>query len=252
MTAFRFASWLALAAMILVPSVSASAAEIKMMASNAVKDAYVELIPAFEKQSGHKVTVAWGGTLDIKKRIADGEVTDIVITPARDIDDMIRSGKLAQGSRVDLVKSIIGVAVRRGTPKPDLSSGESLKKALQASNAVIISGGPSGYYMLDLFGKMGIAAALKPKMKQTASGEPVGEALARGEGDIGFTQVSEFLTIKGIDYVGPMPSDVQLVTVFSAGMHRAAPSPDAAKALLRFLTGPAAAPVLNTAGLEPG
>ena len=251
MTAFRFAPWLVLAAVILAPVV-ASAAEIKVMASNAVKDAYTELLPIFEKQSGHKVTVAWGGTLDLKKRIGDGEVSDIVITPANDIEEMIRSGKLAAGSRVDLVKSTIGVAVRPGTPRPDLTSGENLKKALLASKAIIISGGPSGYYMLDLFDKMGILAALKPKMKQTASGEPVGEALARGEGDIGFTQVSEFLSIKGIDYVGPMPSDVQLVTVFSAGMHRASPFPDAANALVRFLTGPNAVPVLKKAGLEPG
>ena len=252
MTAFRFAPWLALAAMILAPAARATAAEIKLMASNAVKDAYVELLPMFEKQSGHKVTVIWGGTIDLKKRIGDGEITDIVITPANDIDDLIRSGQLAQGSRVDLVKSIIGVAVRRGTPRPDLSSGESLKKALLASKAVIISGGPSGYYMRDLFDKMGISAALKPKMTQIASGEPVGEALARGEGDIGFTQVSEFLSIQGIDYVGPMPADVQLVTVFSSGVHKAAPSPDAAKALVRFLTGPNAMPVLKKAGLEPG
>ncbi len=251
MVALRF-RLLAACAAVLVSAVAASAAEIKVMASNAVKEAYSELVPIFEKQSGHKVTIVWGGTIDLKKRIGEGEVTDIVITPSTDIDELMRQGKLAAGSHVDLVKSTIGVAVRPGTPRPDLSSGDGLKTSLLASKAIIISGGPSGYYLLSLFDKMGILGAIRPKMTQLASGLPVGDVLARGQGDIGFTQVSEFLPIKGIDYVGPLPPDVQLVTVFSSGIHRAAPSPDAAKALIAFLTGPQALPVLQKAGLEPG
>lgn len=251
MIAFR-SRWLPLFAAILVSAGSATAAEIKVMASNAVKEAYSELFPVFEKQSGHRVAIVWGGAIDLKKRIGEGEVTDIVITPSNDIDELIRQGKLAAGSHVDLVKSTIGVAVRPGTPRPDLSSGEGLKKSLLASKSIVISGGPSGYYLLNLFDKMGIVSALKPKMTQLASGQPVGEVLARGDSDIGFTQVSEFLPIKGIDYVGPMPADVQLVTVFSSGIHRSAPSPDAAKALVKFLTGPDALPVLRKTGLEPG
>lgn len=252
MTAVHFMKVLAMAVPFLAAAAPAGAAEIKVMASNAVKEAYSELIPAFEKESGHKVTVAWGGTIDLKKRIAAGEIADIVITPSGDIDEMIRDGKLAAGTRVDLVKSLIGVAVRRGAPKPDLSSGEGLKKSLLASKAIVISGGPSGYYLRDVFEKMGIAAAIKPKLTQIGSGLPVGDVLAQGRGDIGFTQISEFLPFKTIDYVGPLPADIQLVTVFSSGMHRVAPSPDAAKALVKFLTGPAAVPVLKRDGLEPG
>jgi molybdate transport system substrate-binding protein len=244
---------LTVSAAFLASGVAASAAEITVMASNAVKEAYSELVPLFEKQSGHKVTIVWGGTIDLKKRIGQGEVADIVITPASDIEDLIRQDLLAAGSRVDLVRSSIGVAIRRGTPRPDLSSGEGLKTSLLASKSIIISGGPSSYYLLGVFDKMGIAAALKPKMTQLASGAPVGEVLAQGRGDIGFTQVSEFLPFKNtIDYVGPLPSDIQLVTVFSSGLHRSAPSPAAAKALVKFLTGPQAVPVLKENGLEPG
>jgi molybdate transport system substrate-binding protein len=248
-SAFRL---LTVSAAFLASGVAASAAEIKVMASNAVKEAYTELVPAFEKQSGHKVTFVWGGTIDLKKRINEDEVTDIVITPTADIDELIRGGKLVAGSHVDLVKSRIGVAIRPGAPKPDLSSGESLKRSLLAAKSIVISGGPSGYYLLGLFEKMGIMGAVRPKMTQLASGQPVGVPLARGEGDIGFTQVSEFLPIKGIDYIGPLPADIQQVTVFSSGIHRFAPQPDAAKALIRFLRGPEAIAVLKRDGLELG
>jgi molybdate transport system substrate-binding protein len=220
MIAVRFMRVLAMALPFLARA-PAGAAEIKVIASNAVKEAYSELIPAFEKGSGHKVTVVWGGTIDLKKRIAAGEITDIVITPSGDIDEMIRDGKLVAGSRVDLVKSLIGVAVRRGAPRPDLSSGESLKKSLLASKAIVVSGGPSGYYLLGVFEKMGIAAAIKPKMTQIGSGLPVGDVLVQGRGDIGFTQISEFLPYaKTVDYVGPLPADIQQVTVFSIGRLR--------------------------------
>jgi len=230
---------------------SAAAAEIKMLASNAVKESYTRLVPEFEKSSGHHVTVVWGGTADIMKSVRAGEVQDIVITTRDSIDALTKEGKLAQGSRVDLAKSMIGVASRPGAPKPDLTSGETLKQSLLASKKIILSGGPSGVYLADLFQKMGIAGQIKAKTITLAPGASPGEAVARGEGDIGFTQVSELLAVKGIDYLGPIPADVQQVVTFSAGLNKAAPQPDAAKALLRFLTSPAAAPTLKKTGLEP-
>jgi molybdate transport system substrate-binding protein len=228
------------------------AAEIKVIASNAVKEAFAELVPTFEKTSGHKVTTVWGGTVDITKRIAGGEVVDIVIIPAGGIDDLIRQGRLASGNRVDFAKSAIGVAIRPGAPKPDISSGEALKTSLLAAKSIVLSSGPSSVYLLGWFQKGGIAEALKPKIKQLAPGLSVGEALAKGEGDVGFTQVSEFLAIKGIEYLAPLPPDVQHVTVFSMGLHAAAPAAEPARALMKFLTSPEAAPVIRHTGMEPG
>lgn len=242
---------LALCAALLVSATAARAAEIKMIASNAVKEAYTRLVPVFEKQSGHHVTINWGGTADIMRRIEGGEVTDIVVTTSASIDELTRHGKLAPGSRVDLAKSTIGVALRPGAPKPDLRNGEGLKTSLLAAKSIILSGGPSGVYLATLFQKMGIADEIKGKTKTLAPGASPGEAVARGEGDIGFTQVSELLAVKGIDYLGPLPADVQQVTVFSAGLHKAAPAPDAAKALVKFLTSPDAAPAVKKSGLEP-
>src|SRR5882672_504491 len=179
----------------LLASSAAGAAEIKVIASNAVKEAYTKLVPVFEKKSGHHVTVDWGGTADIVKRVSSGEVADIVITTSAYIDDLTKQGKLAPGSRVDLAKSIIGVALRPGAPKPDLSSGEGLKKSLLAAKGIVISGGPSGVYLNEWFRKMGIADQIKSKTIQLAPGGSPGEAVARGEGDLGFTQVSELLAV---------------------------------------------------------
>jgi molybdate transport system substrate-binding protein len=146
----------------------------------------------------------------------------------------------------------VGVAARAGVPRPEVSSVEALRSTLLAAKSIVLSSGPSSLYMPTLFQKMGIADAVKPKIIQIAPGLGVGDTLARGEGEIGFTQMSELMSVKGIQYLGPLPVEVQFVTVFSAGLHASAPAPDAARALLKFLTGPDAAPVLKSHGMEPG
>jgi len=229
---------------------AAGAAEIKVIASNAVREPYRELVPAFEKSTGHKVTIDWGGTVDIVMRVDGGEVADIVIIPAPRIDDFVRQGRLV--SRTDVARSGVGVAVRAGAPRPDISSAAALKATLLAAKSIVLSSGPSSLYLPTLFEKMGIAEQIKPKIIQIGPGLPVGETVARGEGEIGFTQMSELMSVMGIDYLGPLPADIQMITVFSAGLHAAAPAPDAARALLKFLTAPDAAPVLRSRGMEPG
>ncbi len=231
---------------------AASAAEIKVIASNAVKEAYLELIPEFEKASGHKVTVDWGGTADIRARMQKGEAADLVIIPSFTIDELMAGGFVVPNTRNDLVKSFIGVATRVGAPTPDLSSGEGLKNYLLAANKIVLSGGPSGGSMQKMFERWGIMDRIKDKIIRIGVGLPVGESLARNEGDIGFTQVSEFLHIKGIDYRGPLPADVQEITVFSSGVPRNAKSLSNGKPLVEFVTSPAALPVLKKNGLEPG
>jgi molybdate transport system substrate-binding protein len=226
--------------------------EITVIASNAVRNAYLKLVPAFEKTSGHKVTTMWGGTGDITKRIADGAVVDIVIVGQSGIDSLVKQGKLVPGSPIGIARSIVGAAVRIGAPRPDLSSGQSLRASLLAAKSIVLSSGPAGMYLGELFQRMGIADQITSRVIHLKPGVPVAHALARGEGDLGFTQVSEFLAEEGIDYVGPLPSDIQRITVFSAGIHVAAPAPQAAEAWLTFLTAPQAAPILRASGLEPG
>ena len=252
MTSFVSALTKSVAAAMVIGTATAHAAEIKVIASAAVKDVVLDLIPAFERSSGHKVTTIWAGTEAITKRIGGGEVVDIVLIAAPNIDKLVSEGRLVAGSRTDVAKSGIGVAVRAGLPQPDISSGEAVKKAVLAAKSIAYSSGPSGFYLAELFKKMGIADQIKDKVKQTPSGVQVGEVVARGEADLGFQQVSELLHLKGIDYLGPLPADIQHLTVFSAGLHTAATAPEAAKALMKFLTGPEAGPIIKKSGMEPG
>jgi molybdate transport system substrate-binding protein len=232
-------------------STAAYAAEIKVLATQAVEGAYRELVPLFEKASGHKVATTFTGTLDAQKRIATGEAYDLIIMAGPAIDDLIKAGKVAPGTRVDLATSGVGVAVRAGVPKPDIHSTETLKKALLAAKSIGYSSGPSGVYLAGLFRRLGIADQLKSKLKQASSGVFVGSLIASGEVEIGFQQVSELAHYPGIDYVGPLPADIQHVTVFSSGMHTKAASVDAAKAWIAFLTSPAAAAAFRSKSMEP-
>lgn len=233
-------------------SYAASAAEIKVLASGATKEVYLELIPHFEQSSGNKAVATWSGTADIKKRIAAGEVYDVVIASAPDIDGFIQQGKMVAGSRINLMKSGVGAAVRAGAPKPDISSSEALKKTLLAAKSIGYSTGPSGVYLMSLLERMGIADQVKSKLKQTPSGVRIGTIITSGEAEIGFQQVSELIHEPGVDYIGPLPADIQKITVFSAGIHSGATQPEAAKELVKALTGTVAAPVIKKHGMEPG
>jgi len=238
---------------VLAPSVAGAvqATEIKVLASNAVKEAFGNLIPAFEKASGQKVTVVFASSTEIVNQISGGESVDLVVTAASVTDALIKQGKLLAGSKVDFSKSGIGVAIRPGAPKPDISSGDALKASLLAAKSILLSTGPSSGHLIDLFQQMGIADALKPKLKQLALGMPVGPALANGEGELGFTQICEFLPVKGIVYLGPLPADIQHITVFSMGLHASATAADAARSLMKFLSSPEAIPAIRNSGMEP-
>ena len=225
-------------------------AEIKVMSSAAMKAAYLELVPAFERATGHKVVTTWVPGVDLMKRVKDGETSDLVIMQASSIDELVKLGRVAPGGRFDLAKSGVGIAVRAGAPRPDISSGDALKRALLAAKSLAYSTGPSGVYIISLFSRMGIADELKPKSRQV-KGEPVGAVVARGEAEIGFQQVSELLPVPGIDLVGPLPADIQQITIFAAGLHIGAKEPAAASALVKFITAPAAAAVIRKSGMDP-
>jgi molybdate transport system substrate-binding protein len=230
----------------------ANAAEIKVISTGSFKEAFVELAPAFEKSSGHRVVAIWAGTDDIIRRLGAGEPLDIVIAPAPWIDDLIKRGLLVADSRVDVAKSGIGVAVRAGAPRIDIGSGEALKKALLGAKSIVLSSGVSGVYLTGLFRKWGIAEQVNSKVITLPGSGPVADALARGEAEIGFLQVSELLPVKGIEFLGPLPADIQEITAITAGLSKATGARDAAKALVEFLTSPEAAPAKKKTGLAPG
>ena len=230
---------------------AAGAADINVLSTQATQEAYLELAAQFEKATGHKVKTDFTGTLNVQKRLASGESFDMIIMAAPAIDEQIKLGKAVAGSRVDLAKSGTGVAVRKGAPKPDIGSVEALRKTLLSVKSIGYSTGPSGVYMLSVFDKLGVTDQVKGKLKQTPSGVFVGNLIANGETEIGFQQISELVHFGGIDYVGPLPGELQRMTVFSAGIHAGAKQPDAARALVKFLTAPAAAGVIRKHGLEP-
>ena len=244
----------ALASALLAASVGcggmmAEAAEINVMSTVAFKDAYLEMLPAFERTSGHKVVTQWVPTVEVLRRIKAGETVDLVLMAANGLEDLAKAGKIESASQTPFVKSGVGMAVRAGAPRPDVSSVETFKRALLAAKSVAYSTGPSGSYLVGLFERLGIAGDIKTKTK-LIQGEPVGEFVARGEAEIGFQQIPEILPVKGIQYLGPLPAEIQYTTVFSAGLHTSARQAEAARAWIKFLKTPEAAAFYKKYGME--
>lgn len=234
----------------------AVAAEIQVMASGGFTATYNDVVPEFERKTGNKVVTVYGASMggapdSIPVRLEHGEPADIVIMADTALEDLIKKGKVVAGSRVDLVRSVIGMAVKKGAPKPDISSVDALVKALLAAKSIAYSASASGTYLSgELFPKLGIADKIKDKSKRIVS-ERVGDIVARGEAEVGFQQVSELLPIEGIDYIGPLPEGAQKVTVFSAGIATGAKNPEDARKLIQFLAAPSVYPAIRKYGLEP-
>ena len=227
------------------------AADITVLATPAIKEAYAELVPVFEKQTHHKVTTAWVGTAVLAKRLNEGEVFDAVICASNLLEELTDTGKLMAGSRSDVARSLVGVAVKAGAPKPDFGSEEALRQTLLRAKAIGISTGPSGVYLNQLFQRMGVLDDIRPKFKIPAPGGMVAELVAKGEAEIAFQQVAELVNKPGVSYVGALPDSLQGVTVFAGGVHARSNEPDAARAFLRFLASPEHAALLTKHGLEP-
>lgn len=246
----------ALAASVLVLAGAAWAAEVSVMTSGAFTAPYKELVPEFERATGHKVVSAFGASQggapdSIPSRLERGEPADVVILAGPALDGLIQKGRVVAGSRVDVVRSTIGMVVRQGAPRPDISTVEALKRTLLEARSIAYSASASGTYLsTEMFPGLGIAEQIKGKTRRIVS-ERVGTVVARGDAEIGFQQVSELLSIPGVDYVGPLPPEVQRVTFFSAGIATGAKEPEVARELIRFFTSPAAAPVIARHGLEP-
>jgi molybdate transport system substrate-binding protein len=235
---------------------AACGAEIKVMTSGAFTAAYRQLVPQFEHTTHNKISTAYGASMgnapdSIPRRLQRGEPVDVVILAAPALDQLIQQGKVVAGSRVDLVRSSIGMAVRAGASKPDIHSMDALKRTLLAAKSIAYSDSASGVYLShELFPRLGIAEQIKSKCQRIAS-EPVAAVVARGDAEIGFQQISELLPVAGIDYAGALPRGAQKVTVFSAGIATNAKQPDAARALIEFFASPAAQHAIIKSGLEP-
>jgi molybdate transport system substrate-binding protein len=232
----------------------AACAEIKVLTAGAFKQVLLAMLPEFERQSGHKVIVDNDTVGALTKRVEAGEAFDLAVLTPTAVDSLSKKGKLVPGSGRNLARVGIGVVVKEGAPKPDIGSVDAFKKALLAASSIAYidpaAGGSSGIYVAGLLDRLGIAAEMKGKSR-LISGGAVAEHVARGEAELGIHQISEILPVKGIALVGPLPAEIQSYTIYAAGVGANARQPDAAKDLLKALTGPSVAEVLRSKGMDP-
>lgn len=231
----------------------AQAADVKILTAGAMKAVVLELVPQFEKETGHKAIVDNDTAGGLARRIQGGEAFDLaVITPGA-LNDLAGKGKVVGDTRANVARVGVGVVVKEGAPRPDVSNVEAFKKALLAAKTVAYidpaSGGSSGIYLTGLFDKLGIAADIKPKAKLKQGGY-VADLIASGEAELGLHQISEILPVKGVTLVGPLPAEIQNYTTYAAAVGTEAKQGDAARALIKLLTGPSADSVLKARGME--
>jgi molybdate transport system substrate-binding protein len=227
-----------------------NAAEIKVLSTHAALEVLSELGPQFERATGHKLSFSFDPANVVKRQIEGGAAFDVAIVTRAAIDDLAKQGKIVPDSRADIGRSGLGVAVREGAPKPDISTVDGFKRALLSAKSLVRSTeGTSGLYFEKLLDRLGIAEEMRGKIRLGPSGR-VAEFVVRGEVEMAVQQVSELLPVQGAEFVGPFPPELQLYTIFSAGVSTASKSPEAAEALIKSLTASSAVPLLNAKGLE--
>jgi molybdate transport system substrate-binding protein len=236
----------------------ASGAEIKALISTAMKAPFEEITAQFEKATGHRVVVAYGPTGGLAKRVADGEVVDLVILGGNQTPELLKQGKLTAGASIDIARAMIGAGVAKGSPKPDISSEVAFKAALLNAKSIAVtdaaSGGSSGIFLAKVFATMGLTDTLKPKSKFASGGTEgyAGTFVAKGEAEFALQPVPELMAVPGVEIVGPLPGAFQNVTTYRASIPASAKEAEAAKALIRSLAAPTAAAIYKAKGFEPG
>jgi molybdate transport system substrate-binding protein len=239
---------LALALVALMAWSRAEAAEIKVLSTVGMQPATAELIPRFERDTGHTVVVTYGLAAILKTQFLDGAPADVLILTGPIVEDLAKQGKVVAGSKVDVARSGVGIGVKAGAPKPDIATPEALKRAVLAARSVGFSKeGASGVAFARVLERLGIAEQVRAKYKDT--GTKAGEMLVAGDIELGAAQVPELMAVPGVEVVGPLPAELQTVTVFSVGLAGEAKNLDAAKALIQFLAGPEATKVYRAKGL---
>ena len=225
--------------------------ELRMLATNALRTVILERAPQFDPAHGHSVSADFDSTNRILGRLLDGEAADLVIATGAAIDELVTRGKVIAGSRVDLASAGIGVCVRAGARRPDVGSVAAFRRALLDAKSVAYTlTGQSGVYFASVIERLGIAAEVKAKAKVSAGGL-IGEVVARGEAELGVQQISEILAVPGVELAGPLPPELQLMTLFSAGICTGTRQAETARALIRFLGTSDTARLMRTKGLEP-
>jgi molybdate transport system substrate-binding protein len=236
---------------------AAEAAEIKVLSALAMKPVMEDLGPKFERASGHKLAITFATVGEAIKRVQDGETVDVAVLPRQGIDTFVKDGKAIAANVTVVASSGNGVAIRKGSPKPDISSPEALKRALLAAKSITYTplsfGGTSGPHIVKVFERLGIADEMKSKtiFPKTAGGAAVGALVASGEAELGLQQIQELIPVAGIEIVGPLPGDLQNTLVFAATVMAGARDAEASKALVNFLRTPEAASVIKAKGMEP-
>jgi molybdate transport system substrate-binding protein len=228
-----------------------TAVPLQLVSSMATREVLAELVAQYERATGQPVAAEAAGGVDVAKRVQAGEAVDVVVLAGDAIDKLTAAGKLVAGSRVDLVRSGVGVAVRAGAPRPAIDTEDALKRAITAARSLSYSTGPSGVHLEKTFERWGILASIRERIVVPPPGVPVASLVAEGRAELGFQQASELIGRPGVDVVGPLPAPVQIMTVFAAGVAAACARPDAARALLTYLASPAAAEAKRRYGLEP-
>lgn len=224
---------------------------LKLLSSMATRELLNELVSHYERSSGQAVTSEAAGGVDVAKRVRAGEAVDIVVLSSTAIDSLIAAGSLLPDSRVDLVKSGVSIAVRAGAARPDVSSAEAVRLAVLGARTLSYSTGPSGVYLEKLFERWGILENIRSRIVVPPPGVPVGSLIANGTVELGFQQLSELMTLPGIEVLGPLPPDIQTITLFSGGVSSGCARPDRAKRLLDFLASSEAADTKRRYGMDP-
>ena len=225
-------------------------APIKILSGGAMRTLMIEAVPLFERATGHKAELEFVLTSVLTKKIEDGAAFDVALLPRQELDELVKAGKIASGSTADVTRSTVGLCVRTGAAKPDISTVEAFKRALIAARSISYSDGPSGAYIAGLLERLGLADAVKPKTKLT--GRPVAELVAAGDAEVGLQQIVAILPVKGAELVGPLPSALQNVIIYAAGLSIPAQQSAAAQALMRFLATPEVIRLIRVKGMEPG
>jgi molybdate transport system substrate-binding protein len=243
-----------IASVLALTAAQAGAAEVKVLTAGAFKQVLLSVVPDFEKETGNKVNMENDTVGALLKRIEAGAAFDVVIVSPTAVDELAKNGKVVAGSRTNLARVGVGVVVKEGAPRPDISSVDAFKRALLAAKSVAYidpaAGGSSGIFVDRLLDKLGIAAEIKPKAKLIQGGA-VADHIADGEAEIGIHQISEILPVKGVTLVGPLPAEIQNYTVYAAGIGTDAKDAEAAKALIKVLAGEEGVEALKSRGMEP-
>jgi molybdate transport system substrate-binding protein len=222
---------------------------LKLLSSMATRELLNELVAEYQRSSGQSVTSEAAGGVDVAKRVRAGEAVDVVILSSTAIDSLIAAGSLLPDSRTDLVKSGVSIAVRAGAPRPDVASEDALKRAVLAARTLSYSTCPSGVYLEKLFERWGILAQIRERIVVPPPGVPVGSLVASGKVELGFQQLSELMSLPGIEVIGPLPPAIQTMTIFSGGISCGCSQTEAARALLDYLAAPAVAQTKSRHGM---